>query len=154
MGEIGHIITVAIGCSIKPLIAIPAARVAKIGHFETFIGACIGGCIGIVVFFLVIEYIAKIIHDRKIKRLKENAAPVARTKKIFTKRNRFIIKSVNKYGLMGIAAIAPLLSLPLAALIASRINDKFIHNKKKVVVYLCTSVIVWSFIMVSITRLF
>ena len=149
-----QILSVAIGCSIKPLIFIPAARVAGVSGFATFIGASIGGCAGVVFFVLILDFIAKKVAAKRRLRLKHNEKIIPRTKKIFTKRNRFIVNIMNKYGLMGIAAIAPLLSIPLAAFIAGRVNDKFIKDQKKVIIYLCLSMVIWSFIMVSITRLF
>ncbi len=149
-----QILGVALGCTIKPVISIPAARAAQVGPIETFIGASIGGCVGVIVFLFLTDFIVLKIKERRRRRLKEGEIHPVRTKKIFTRRNRFIVNLINKYGLIGIAAITPLLSIPLAAFIAERINDKFVKNRKKVVAYLCTSIVIWSFVMVSITRLF
>ena len=80
------------------------------------------------------------------KRMKD----MERKKPIFTKRNRFIVSLMNKYGLLGISSIAPLLSIPLAAFIASRVDERYIQNKKKVLLYMCISMAIWSAVLTGL----
>lgn len=62
-------------------------------------------------------------------------------KKYFTKSNRRIVKIKNRFGLIGIAALTPiLLSIPLGAFLAER----FYKDKKKVIIYISISSIFWS----------
>ena len=62
-------------------------------------------------------------------------------KKHFTKANRRIIKVKHRFGLVGIAALTPvLLSIPLGAFLAER----FYKDKKKVILYTAISLLVWA----------
>jgi hypothetical protein len=65
-------------------------------------------------------------------------------RKTFTWKNRFIIKAKKSFGLLGIAAIAPiLLSIPLGSFLAVR----FFGDKFKVFCYLSISSIAWAIIL-------
>lgn len=69
----------------------------------------------------------------------------------FKKSTRRIIKIKNKFGLMGIAILTPmLLSIPVGTFLAER----FYKDKKKVIVYISVSVVVWSIILYSIFYFF
>lgn len=72
-------------------------------------------------------------------------------KKIFTKRNRKLVKIWQKYGLAGIAIITPiLLSIPLGTLVANSLVDK----KRKIFLYMFISITFWSIVMVSFFELY
>lgn len=76
---------------------------------------------------------------KKIKK-KFNQQP----EKIFSKRNRQIIKIKNKFGLTGIALLSPiLLSIPLGAFL----GEKFFKDKKKVILYLNAAILFWFFVL-------
>ena len=65
-------------------------------------------------------------------------------KKVFTSSNRRIIKIKQRFGLLGITALTPvLLSIPLGAFLAER----FYKDKKKVITYLSISAIAWCFVL-------
>jgi len=96
-----------------------------------------GGVFGSVLFTYVSDFLLKWWERYKHKHLKIK-------KKIFTKGNRRIIKIKHRFGLAGIAILSPvLLSIPLGAFL----GDRFYKNKKKVIIYLCVSVIGWNFIL-------
>lgn len=64
-------------------------------------------------------------------------------KKIFSKKTRRWVKMRNRFGLVGIAILTPiLLSIPIGCFIAMR----YYKNKKKIFLYLFISVVIWSFI--------
>jgi MFS family permease len=134
------ILGIALGCTLKPVIAIPASVAAGAEFYQTILGGIIGGCFGITVYLYSLDYLLKTYkrHLHNKKQHEHVEAPVKK-KPIFTKRNRMIVRLMQKYGLNGIAVLTPLLSLPLGVFIAGRINDKFIQNRKKVLLYLCTS---------------
>lgn len=77
--------------------------------------------------------------------------PVIQKKKIFTGRNRRIVKLKVKYGLIGIALLTPvILSIPIGTFIATKV----VSNKKKVVLYLSVSILLWAFFLTSIFAFF
>jgi len=123
--------------------------------YQTILGGIIGGCFGITVYLYSLDYLLKTykkhLHNKKQHEIIET--PVKK-KPIFTKRNRMIVRLMQKYGLNGIAVLTPLLSLPLGVFIAGRINDKFIQNRKKVLLYLCTSMVIWTFVLTGVSHLF
>ena len=72
-------------------------------------------------------------------------------KRVFTWKNKLIVKVKRDYGLIGLAAITPIfLSIPLGTFLAAR----FFHDQKKVLTYLAASVVVWSVIVSSVTIIF
>lgn len=71
-------------------------------------------------------------------------------KKIFTPRNRRIIRIWKKYGLWGVAWLTPIiLSIPVGTFIMTRLEKK----KKKIVFKLLISIITWSFALTSVFEL-
>jgi hypothetical protein len=74
-----------------------------------------------------------------------------RTKKIFTPRNRRIIKLWRKFGLIGITALTPVLfSIPIGTFIITRLE----HNNRKIMVYMFISVTLWSLALTGAFELF
>jgi hypothetical protein len=71
----------------------------------------------------------------------------ARRRKVFTKRNRRIVRIWKKYGLTGIAIITPvILSIPIGTIIANSLES----DKKKILIYMLFSVLFWSMTMTGI----
>ncbi len=72
-------------------------------------------------------------------------------KKIFTWKNKLIVITVRRFGLVGVALLTPtLLSIPVGTLIAAR----YFRNPRRVVGYLCASVVLWSLIFSSAVVIF
>ncbi len=66
-----------------------------------------------------------------------------KTKKIFTKRNRSIVRIKQRYGLIGIAVSTPfLLSIPVGVFLVVR----YYRTSKSKFIYLIASNVVWSLI--------
>ncbi|GIV45055.1 MAG: hypothetical protein KatS3mg035_2178 [Bacteroidia bacterium] len=71
--------------------------------------------------------------------------------KIFTKQSRRIIKIKNKFGLLGIALLAPvLLSIPLGTFL----GERFFKDKNKVILYHCASVLFWFLVLYILMKFF
>jgi hypothetical protein len=67
--------------------------------------------------------------------------PVLKTKRIFSKKSRMIVRLKLKYGLVGIAFLTPiLLSVPVGTFIATKLS----HNKLKIFAYVAIAIFVWS----------
>ena len=109
-----------------------AVVVFKYNFIKVIIVACAGGITGNVIFTnlsaAILRWMDNYRHKRNIH------------KKIFTKSTRRMIRIKQRFGLAGIAAITPLISQPIGAFFA----EKFFKDKKKVILYLSISVIIWS----------
>jgi hypothetical protein len=149
------ILGIALGCAVKPVIAIPASVAAGAEFYQTILGGIIGGCSGIALYLYSLDFLISTFKKYLSSKKKHVAENFAQNKKpIFTKRNRNIVRMMQRYGLNGIAFLTPLLSLPLGVFIAERINIKFVHNRKKVLTYLCISMIIWTFVLTGVSHLF
>ena len=72
-------------------------------------------------------------------------------KRVFTWKNKLIVKVKREYGLIGLAALTPtILSIPVGTFLAAR----YFSDQKKVISYLAASVIVWSVIVSSVVIIF
>lgn len=117
--------------------------------FTAFIINITGGIIGITFFFRTSSFfIDRAIKKRKKALLLGNAKP----KKIFTPINRLLVKVKNTMGMVGLAfLILPFLSIPISSVVSA----KYFHlKKKKMLILLYTSTIVWSFLLSGIAYLF
>jgi hypothetical protein len=136
-------------------------------YFETVAYCVIGGMLGVTAFsyftryiFMLWDYRKKVFY--KVTGRKEvftdpivdipdkvevNYVYVDSSKKknrIFTPRNRRIVKVWSKYGLAGIAFLTPIIiSIPIGTVIATRL----VHNKKKIFLYMFLSILFWSLTM-------
>ena len=136
MADILKIGTVMFLCSMFfSKIGLPAAVILfKFNFVKVFLVSCSGAIIG-TVFYTYLS--AGIINWWEYYKIKKN---LFRNKKVFTKFNRRIIYVKNKFGLMGIAALTPLiLSIPLGAFIAER----FYKKKSKVIIAISSWVLIW-----------
>jgi len=130
-------------------------------YFQTIIYTTIGGILGVFFFFflsnivitLYKKYLAiqvKAFFSRFKKQRNQSILILEKTKKKFTKKNRFIILLKSKLGMIGIAFLTPtILSIPFGTFLAS----KYFPNKKTVLIYLSISVAFWSFVLSSISKL-
>lgn len=109
-----------------------AVVVFKYNFIKVILVACAGGITGNVIFTNLSAAILRWMDNYRDKRNIH--------KKIFTKGTRRMIRIKQRFGLAGIAAITPLISQPIGAFFA----EKFFKDKKKVILYLSISVIVWA----------
>ncbi len=71
-------------------------------------------------------------------------------RKIFSKRSRRMVKMWAKYGLLGMAALTPILfSIPIGTFIMSRMEK----NKKKILLYMFVSIFCWSLVLTTLLQL-
>ncbi len=74
-----------------------------------------------------------------------------RKKRVFSKKNRLIVSTRDKYGLWGVIIATPvILSIPLGAFLAS----KYYSKRKNIVFYMILSIIGWGLILSGIMHLF
>ena len=120
----------------------------KFSFFETILWINIGGVIGIYFFAYLSEAVNRWIQGlinsgRKKRGLEEKGS---KKKKVFSKRNRRIVRIKQKYGLIGIAITTPLLlSIPVGVFLAVR----YYPRRKTKYLYLIGSNVAWSFVYTS-----
>jgi hypothetical protein len=142
--------------------------------FETNIYAIIGGMIGVVIFMHISEWLIDTWHKvvvyfyrKKRKRVEVFSEPVADVpehleihyqyieqtlpkKKIFSKRSRRMVKLWKKYGLVGLAALTPVIfSIPIGTFFMARLEK----NRKKILLYMFISITCWSLIITTFFHL-
>ncbi len=173
MGEIWKIIQVILLSSVKFVAGPPFAYYDNrynFSLFETILYCVIGGMLGVVIFTYLSKPFFNLEHwvIRKFKKATSRPAlfdlptvdvegdievnyeyieqhPVK--KRIFTKRNRRIVRIWKKYGLTGIAIITPvILSIPIGTIIANSLES----NRKKIILYMLLSILFWSITMTGI----
>lgn len=107
-------------------------------HFnfwQTFLLCSVGGVLGIAFFVLLSAQILRLFRKYFVRK--------NRVKKVFTWKNKLIVKTVRSFGLFGLAAITPaVLSIPLGIFLAVR----YFSNTKQIIMYFSISVCVWSLI--------
>jgi len=120
----------------------------RFSFFETILWINIGGLAGIYFFAYLSEGLNRWIETR-IQRWKAGRSGPAKEKKnkrIFTKRNRRIVRIKQRYGLIGIAATTPLLlSIPVGVFLVVRYYPR---NRTRYL-WLVASNLVWSFLYTS-----
>jgi len=140
--------------------------------WEIILYTVIGGMAGVVGISYFSQWVMALYHKYKKNRLRRRAmifekklikvalenpgstwhhTEVKSTKKIFSKRNRNIVKYWKKFGLAGIAIFTPVfISIPIGTFIAM----KYVPDRKKVMAYMFCSLIFWAFVITGIFQLF
>ena len=104
--------------------------------WTTIIITSTGGVLGVVVFFFLGKAIIKLLKSKKPKNK-------------FTKQNRWIVRTKNRFGLIGIAATMGIVSVPLATILVA----KYFGHEKKALPVLVFTAISWSFAVTTISYL-
>lgn len=111
----------------------------KMSGQDTLIYTNIGGIIGAVSFVYFSKFLIKLWNRYWPESLRYRRKSL----KVFTKRNRRIIRIKSKFGLAGIVILSPvLLSIPLGAFLTA----KYYGAKYKNIIWLIAGQIVWSVI--------
>lgn len=114
----------------------------EFSFLETILWTNVGGIIGIFFFAFLSE---KLIAwwKRNFRKSSRSADKIQDNKKVFTKRNRRIVRIKSQYGLIGIAITTPvLLSIPVGVFLLIR----YYRNSKRKFPYLIVSNLLWSVI--------
>lgn len=104
-------------------------------YTEIVITLITGGSTGVVVFYYFTNWIN--LQLNKLFKPKKK-------KKVFTKTTRRFIKIKNRYGLIGISLLTPvLLSIPIGCFLASR----FYQGERKTIPVMLAGIFFWSFVL-------
>lgn len=110
---------------------------------ETVLWTNVGGIAGIYFFAFLSGKVIDWWKRNFGKSRKNSTGPKAHSKKIFTRRKRRIVHIKQKYGLVGIAFITPLLlSIPVGVFLVIR----YYRSSRNKFLYLIASNVLWSVI--------
>ena len=130
--------------SVKFAMTFPVAIMHfEFNFLETILWTNVGGIIGIY-FFAYLSGKLILWWNRTFRKPRqENQNNPSGEKKVFTKRNRRIVRIKQQYGLIGIALSTPfLLSIPVGTFLVVR----YYHSTKTRFLFLIASNVVWSVI--------
>lgn len=133
-------ISVVITSMFKFLIGPAVGYKLHLSFLETFLFTVLGMMLGVILFTFLGRQIKKQIYNRIFKH-----------KKLFTPRNRRIVRIWIKYGLFGIAFMTPIFLSPIGGtLIAVSFGEK----RKKIFLYMLVSGIFWGLVEVALIYFF
>jgi hypothetical protein len=148
--------------SVKFLFAPPLSFEFGFTFLQTWLVTTLGGIAGVIFFFylskgllaiyfrFLSKYFSLLNTKLRITVWNHYQLPI-QAKKIFTFRNKSLVKIRRKYGLIGIIILTPiLLSIPLGTFLAL----KYYSRQKNLLVYLSISVVVWSLLISSAISIF
>jgi len=117
--------------SIKFLFAPSASVAAGYGFVETLVITISGGVFGVFLFFYSGSWI--------IERWNSFFPQKTQAKK-FSRKNKLIISTKNKFGVIGLAILMGVISIPLASFLAAR----YFRYNPRTIPYLIASICLWS----------
>ncbi|MEI6764782.1 MAG: hypothetical protein WCM76_04015 [Bacteroidota bacterium] len=146
------LVQVVLMSGIKFIFAPPLSIESGLNYFQTIGATTAGGIAGIFFFYHLSGGIIRLyrIIRPKVKALfivpeathENQQKHTNKRKKIFTWKNKLIVKIRSKYGMAGIVILTPiLLSIPIGAFLA----NKYYSRNKNILLYLSASIIFWSF---------
>lgn len=147
--------------ALKFLVAAPTSYLFGYTYLQTIINTTLGGWIGVIFFYYTGRYIFSHFPfwKRKVRRIYHELAGIKvkahhkhdEPRKIFTRRNRFIILIRSKFGFPGLIILTPvLLSIPIGTFLAVR----YYSSRKGLLGWLSLSVMVWSVVLSTFVKLF
>jgi len=143
--------------AVKFLFAPPIAIEIGFNYIQTLIITISGGILGVVFFYYLsgllivgFSYLKKKIKhffsSSEKRHLIKHGLSEPVKKKIFTVRNKVVVKMKKKIGLIGIIAVTPFISIPLAAFLVK----KYYSTHKWALVYFAISIVFWSFVFSTV----
>lgn len=139
MHELVEIATVIAVGALKMLVAAGFGAGFGFSFLQNFLFTSIGGCIGVLLFYNLSAWLTERARLRSMrKRAQAIASGAASAVRVFTKRNRWIIRLKHVSGFVGVAALTPLvLTIPVGSILAAR----FFHHDRRTVPALLLSVV-------------
>jgi hypothetical protein len=159
--KIIHVILLA---SVKYFYTLPYALIIGLKFDQAIMALLAGGMGGFMFFYYLSKYVIRAFNfvwpyicnrvPQFIKRWYRNffsRKKVKRKIKIFTRKNRFLVRFKKTYGFWGIIIATPvLLSIPLGAFLAR----KYYRHRRHLVLYMMFSIVGWAAVLSGIIHLF
>ena len=159
--KILHIILLA---SVKYIVTLPYAMIIGLEYKHAIWAVLIGGIGGFLFFYYLSKPVILIINSaiknlsgllphlikNKYKLSNEKKTP-GKKKKMFSRKNRFIVRFRRTYGFWGIIVTTPpLLTIPLGAFLAG----KYYSHRRHIVFYMVLSITAWAAVLSGLIHLF
>lgn len=150
MGSLLEILSVFLMSTVKFVFGgVPLALGLGFSFFQAVTVTSLGGFVGVAVFVNTSDKLIAYLKKRKILKQLENPNQVR--KKSFTRTNKIIIIVKQRFGLLGISLLTPLLlSIPIGCFLAVR----YFNDKQKILFYMFGSILFWSVSISSFKLLF
>ncbi len=159
--KIIHVILLA---SVRYFYTLPYALLIGLEFKQAIIAVLAGGMGGFLFFYYLSKYVIHAFNfvwpyicnlvPQYIKRRYHKIYKHSKTDKkikIFTRKNRFLVRFRNTYGFWGIIITTPLLlSIPLGAFLAG----KYYRHRRHLVLYMMCSILGWGAVFSGIIHLF
>lgn len=139
MQHILSLVGLFIFCGLKFLLGPGSVLAYGLSHWQTVFFCWIAG-----VFWAIFFYYLGV----KIQLWWSVKFPPKKKKKAFSKTNRRIIAFKNNFGPLGLAALIPILSVPIAALLCS----KYFKHDKHVIASFIASTAFWSVALTFLSK--
>ncbi|MEI8112716.1 MAG: hypothetical protein WCI54_03765 [Bacteroidia bacterium] len=157
------IIQVFLLASVKYFLTFPYAILIGLNFKQTLIAVTLGGIAGFFFFYYFSGYALDRIHHIKafLRKYLPFTVRVYRRillwrrnvtgEKVFSKRNRFIVRFRSKFGLPGIVILSPIiLSIPFGAFLL----NKYYSKHKFAMPYMVLSILSWTAVFVAFALIF
>ncbi len=150
MGSLLEIISVFLMSTVKFVFGgVPLALGLGFSFFEAVTVTSLGGFVGVTAFVYTSDKLIAYLKKRKILKQLENPNQIR--KKSFTRTNKIIIIVKQRFGLLGISLLTPLLlSIPIGCFLAVR----YFNDKQRILIYMFGSILFWSVSISSFKLLF
>lgn len=149
--QTGAIVLLSLMASVKFLVAPPVGFAAGLSFLTVVTFQFVGGVLGVIAFYYLFHWLLERGRHKMVE--KRNAAIAAgeTPKRMFTKRNRAIVRYKHKLGFYGVVFIAlPFASLPIEGLICA----KFFRHERLLIPLLIVSTAFWSFLLSAFYKFF
>ncbi|MES2397956.1 MAG: hypothetical protein V4549_18230 [Bacteroidota bacterium] len=150
MGSLLEILSVFLMSTVKFVFGgVPLALGLGFSFFQAVTVTSLGGFVGVTVFVYTSDKLIAYLKKRKILKQLENPNQIR--KKSFTRKNKIIIIVKQRFGLLGISLLTPLLlSIPIGCFLAVR----YFNDKQRILFYMFGSILFWSVSISSFKLLF
>lgn len=150
MGSLLEILSVFLMSTVKFVFGgVPLALGLGFSFFQAVTVTSLGGFVGVTVFVYTSDKLIAYFKKRKILKQLENPNQIR--KKVFTRTNKIIIIVKQRFGLLGISLLTPLLlSIPIGCFLAVR----YFNDKQRILFYMFGSILFWSVSISSFKLLF
>lgn len=115
-------------------------------YWQTIFLLAIGGGIGTIAFYLLGKRVLEWFRVRYVRRRADRIAKGLPPRRIFTRTNRLIVRMKRTYGLLGLAVMPPILSIPVTSIVAA----KYFRHDRRTLPYLLTAVVAWSVVLSTV----
>lgn len=141
--EVAGIVTVLVMSVVKFFFSALVSYGFDHTYWQTILLTAIGGCGGTIAFYHMGRRLMEWLRLRYVRRRKQRVLTGQAQKPIFTRTNRWIVRVKRSYGLLGLAVMPPILSIPITSVLAA----KYFKHDRRTLPFLLSVVVAWSVVL-------